>query len=233
MTFAEFCAYMRGFNVVSVLVRVLFACIAGGILGAERGKHGRVAGMRTHILVCVGSALTILIGLFVVSVLHIGQDATRIAAQTISGIGFLGVGTIMVRGKSQVVGLTTAAGLWAAAAIGLSFGAGFYEGGLLGTLIAILVNMLLPKIEYRYKLSRVSYVFYVEIASVYEVQAFVDSLEKNYPIQEVEITKPNSGHSSHVGVNIIVFARQTPLSEEEILSQLSAREETVFAIKTV
>ena len=229
----EFIAYMREFNLVTVFARILLACVAGGILGAERGKHGRVAGMRTHILVCVGSALTILIGLFIVGELGIGQDATRIAAQTISGIGFLGVGTIMVRGKSQVVGLTTAAGLWAAAAIGLSFGAGFYEGGLLGTLVAILVNMLLPKIEYRYKLSRVSYVFYVEIASVYDVQGFVDSLEKNYPIQEVEITKPNSGHSSHVGINIIVFARQTALSEEQILSELAVREETVFAIKTV
>ncbi len=228
-----FIAYMRDFNFVSVLVRILLACLAGGILGVERGRHGRVAGMRTHILVCVGAALTILIGLFVVGELGIGQDATRIAAQTISGIGFLGVGTILVRGKSQVIGLTTAAGLWAAAAIGLSFGAGFYEGGVLGTLIAILVNMLLPKIEYRYKLSRVSYVFYVEIASVYDVQSFVDSLEKNYPVQEVEITKPNSGHSSHVGINIIVFARQTTLSEEQILSELMAREETVFAIKTV
>ena len=229
----EFIAYMREFNTVTVLTRVFLACLAGGILGAERGKHGRVAGMRTHILVCVGAALTILIGLFIVGELGVGQDATRIAAQTISGIGFLGVGTIMVRGKSQVVGLTTAAGLWAASAIGLSFGAGFYEGGLLGTLIAILVNMLLPKIEYRYKLSRVSYVFYVEIASVYDVQTFVDHLEKTYPIQEIEITKPNSGHSSHVGVNIIVFARQTQLSEEEILEGLSALKETVFAIKTV
>ena len=229
----EFIAYMREFNVVTVLARIFLACLAGGILGAERGKHGRVAGMRTHILVCVGAALTILIGLFVVEKLGVGQDATRIAAQTISGIGFLGVGTIMVRGKSQVVGLTTAAGLWAASAIGLSFGAGFYEGGLLGTMVAILVNMLLPKIEYRYKLSRVSYVFYVEIASVYDVQTFVDHLEKTYPIQEVEITKPNSGHSSHVGVNIIVFARQTQLSEEEILEGLSALKETVFAMKTV
>lgn len=229
----EFIAYMREFNTVTVLTRVFLACLAGGILGAERGKHGRVAGMRTHILVCVGAALTILIGLFIVGELGVGQDATRIAAQTISGIGFLGVGTIMVRGKSQVVGLTTAAGLWAASAIGLSFGAGFYEGGLLGTMVAILVNMLLPKIEYRYKLSRVSYVFYVEIASVYDVQTFVDHLEKTYPIQEIEITKPNSGHSSHVGVNIIVFARQTQLSEEEILEGLSALKETVFAIKTV
>ncbi len=228
-----FLAYMQSFNHVTVFIRIMLALIAGGVLGAERGKHGRVAGMRTHIFVCVGSALTILVGLFVVGEFGIGQDPTRIAAQTISGIGFLGVGTIMVRGKSQVIGLTTAAGLWAAAAIGLSFGAGFYEGGLLGTGIVILINMLLPKIEYRYKLSRVSYVFYVEITSVYDVQSFVDSLEKNYPIQEIEITKPNSGHSAHVGINMIVFARQTPLSEEQILAELSAREETVFAIKTV
>jgi putative Mg2+ transporter-C (MgtC) family protein len=225
--------YLQSFNHVTVFIRVFLACVAGFALGVERGKHGRVAGMRTHILVCTGSALTILVGIFVVGTLGVGSDATRIAAQTISGIGFLGVGTIMVRGKSQVIGLTTAAGLWAAAAIGLSFGAGFYEGGVLGTITVLLVNMLLPKLEYRYKLSRVSYVFYVEIASVYDVQKFVDSLEKNYPIQEVEITKPNSGHSSHVGINIIVFARQTTLSEEEILAELSSREETVFAIKTV
>lgn len=228
-----FVAYMQSLNHVTVLIRILLACLAGGILGAERGKHGRVAGMRTHILVCTGSALTILLGLFVVDELGVGQDATRIAAQTISGIGFLGVGTIMVRGKSQVIGLTTAAGLWAAAAIGLCFGAGFYEGGILGSCVVILINILLPKIEYRYKLSRASYVFYVEIASVYDVQSFVDSLEKNYPLQEIEITTPNSGHSAHVGVNLIVFARQTALSEEEILAELSAREETVFAIKTV
>ena len=225
--------YLQSFNHATVFIRVFLACVAGFALGVERGKHGRVAGMRTHILVCTGSALTILVGIFVVGTLGVGSDATRIAAQTISGIGFLGVGTIMVRGKSQVIGLTTAAGLWAAAAIGLSFGAGFYEGGVLGTITVLLVNMLLPKLEYRYKLSRVSYVFYVEIASVYDVQKFVDSLEKNYPIQEVEITKPNSGHSSHVGINIIVFARQTSLSEEEILAELSSREETVFAIKTV
>ena len=225
--------YLQSFNHVTVFIRVFLACVAGFALGVERGKHGRVAGMRTHILVCTGSALTILVGIFVVGTLGVGSDATRIAAQKISGIGFLGVGTIMVRGKSQVIGLTTAAGLWAAAAIGLSFGAGFYEGGVLGTITVLLVNMLLPKLEYRYKLSRVSYVFYVEIASVYDVQKFVDSLEKNYPIQEVEITKPNSGHSSHVGINIIVFARQTSLSEEEILAELSSREETVFAIKTV
>ena len=225
--------YLQSFNYVTVFIRILLACLAGGILGAERGKHGRVAGMRTHILVCTGAALTILIGIFIVDTLGIGQDATRIAAQTISGIGFLGVGTIMVRGKSQVIGLTTAAGLWAATAIGLSFGAGFYEGGLLGTLVALLVNMLLPKLEYRYKLSRVSYVFYVEIASVYAVQGFVEFLEKNYPIQEVEITPPNSGHSSHVGINVIVFAGQTALSEEAILAEFSSREETVFAIKSI
>ena len=99
----EVIEYLQSFNYVTVFIRILLACLAGGILGAERGKHGRVAGMRTHILVCTGAALTILIGIFIVDTLGIGQDATRIAAQTISGIGFLGVGTIMVRGKSKVI----------------------------------------------------------------------------------------------------------------------------------
>ena len=124
----EVIEYLSAFNLVTVLIRTVLAMLAGGIIGLERGKQGRAAGMRTHILVCMGAALTAMIGFYLYDSLAITTDPMRISAQVISGIGFLGVGTIMLKGRFQITGLTTAAGLWATATIGLAFGVGFYAG---------------------------------------------------------------------------------------------------------
>ena len=109
-------------NTVSVAVRVLLAVIVGGCIGSERGRHGRAAGLRTHILVCLGAAMTTMIGVYAMEHIKSTGDPLRVGAQVISGIGFLGVGTIMIRNRSHVTGLTTAAGLWATACIGLGIG---------------------------------------------------------------------------------------------------------------
>ena len=101
--------YLIDFNALSITVRLILALLLGGLIGMERGRHGRAAGMRTHVLVCIGACMTALVGLFMSDV----ADSTRIAAQVISGIGFLGAGTIMIRNQSVITGLTTAAGLWA------------------------------------------------------------------------------------------------------------------------
>ena len=124
----------------SVALRILLALLIGGCIGSERGRHGRAAGLRTHILVCLGSTMTTLIGLYSTNMLGSVGDPMRIGAQVVSGISFLGVGTIMVRNRSHVTGLTTAAGLWATACIGLGVGAGFYWAALLAT-IAVLLMM--------------------------------------------------------------------------------------------
>ena len=137
------------FNLWSVIVRVALAALCGGLVGSERGRHGRAAGMRTHILVCLGAAMASLLGVFVTKELEISSDASRIAAQVISGIGFLGVGTIIVRNRSQVTGLTTAAGLWASACMGLAIGAGFYTGALIGCVLIIATTALFSKLERR------------------------------------------------------------------------------------
>ena len=113
-------AFLKDFNIWTTLIKLTLAVIFGGVIGLERGKQGRAAGMRTYILVCVGATLTTLIGMFVSSELNIANDPLRIGAQVISGIGFLGVGTILVKGRFQITGLTTAAGLWVVAALGLS-----------------------------------------------------------------------------------------------------------------
>ena len=134
--------YLRDFNLVTVTIRLVLAMVFGAVIGLERGKQGRAAGMRTHILVCLGACLATMIGfyvaVFVSKELGTTGDPLRVAAQVVSGIGFLGVGTILIKGRFQITGLTTAAGLWCAAAIGLSLGAGFYEGAIITFILAVL-----------------------------------------------------------------------------------------------
>ena len=135
------------FNPLSVSVRLLLALLMGGIIGMERGRHGRAAGMRTHVLVCIGSCMTALVGMYIPEVLGMQGDVTRIAAQVISGIGFLGAGTIMIRNQSVVTGLTTAAGVWCTATIGIALGYGFYLAAAIATAITIVTATLLTRLE--------------------------------------------------------------------------------------
>jgi len=125
----------------TILVRTILAVICAGAVGYDRNIHGASAGLRTHILVCVGAMIATSAGQF--AALHYSADATRIGAQVVSGIGFLGAGTIMVTKKNHIQGLTTAAGLWAAACIGIALGIGFYEGAVVGAImIYITIHML-------------------------------------------------------------------------------------------
>ncbi|HFI0463398.1 TPA: MgtC/SapB family protein [Streptococcus suis] len=123
----------------TIMFRIILAVIIGGILGVERSMKNHTAGFRTHILVCLGAALVMMTNVFINQ--HYGQvDPARMGAQVISGIGFLGAGTILVTKYNQVKGLTTAAGLWTAACVGLAIGIGFYEGAL-ATGVTILLIM--------------------------------------------------------------------------------------------
>ena len=121
----DFIELLYSFNVTSVSVRLLLALFMGAAIGLERTKHGRSAGMRTHVLVCIGAALSSLIGVFAVQN-GLSGEATRVGAQVISGIGFLGAGLILVQNRSRIIGLTTAAGLWNTAIIGLALGTGHW-----------------------------------------------------------------------------------------------------------
>ena len=145
--FILFYTYLQGFSLVSVVVRLLLSVLCGGVIGYGRERHGRAAGLRTHILVCLGSAIATLIGHYCISVLELSSDPMRIGAQVLSGIGFLGAGTIISRGRFQVTGLTTAAGLWATASIGLAIGIGFYEAAVLGTFFVVLTMSIVTKLD--------------------------------------------------------------------------------------
>ena len=134
----DWISYLRELNMASLLLRLILAMLCGGLLGLERGRKRRPAGSRTYMLVCLGAALTMVLSQYeyvmlttewvdVSTELGIRTDVARFGAQVVNGIGFLGAGTIMITGRQQIKGLTTAAGLWASACMGLSIGAGFYE----------------------------------------------------------------------------------------------------------
>ena len=123
--------FLREFSFLSILLRLLLAMLFGGVIGLERGRKRRAAGFRTYMLVCLGAALTMLLSQYLHRMLNtvwsgaaLTIDVSRISAQVINGIGFLGAGTIIVTGRQQVKGLTTAAGLWASACMGIAIGAG-------------------------------------------------------------------------------------------------------------
>lgn len=128
-----------------ILVRLILTTILGGLIGIEREYHNRPAGLRTHILVSLVSTLIMIVGIDIHE-RNGGTDPTRLAAQVVSGIGFLGAGTI-IRTGSSIKGLTTAATLWANAGIGLAVGAGFYYASVLSVVIVLVTLFLLSKIE--------------------------------------------------------------------------------------
>ncbi|MDD3296257.1 MAG: MgtC/SapB family protein [Candidatus Omnitrophica bacterium] len=135
-------------NILSTTLRLIIAFILGGIIGLEREKKGGGAGFRTHILVCMGSALIMLTSLYVHGVYQ-GQgsiDPARIAAGVVTGIGFLGAGTI-IRSREGVKGLTTAASVWVSSGIGLAIGCGYISGAIIVTLLSYLSLSVLKKVE--------------------------------------------------------------------------------------
>lgn len=139
---------LRDITVLSIFVRLLLSVLCGGLIGVEREFKRRSAGFRTHILICLGAAMTTLTSEFLFLNMHYYLDISRIGAGVVSGIGFIGAGTIIVTRNQRVKGLTTAAGLWTAAIVGLAFGGGFYEGGIAATLLLLLAELVFSRWEY-------------------------------------------------------------------------------------
>ncbi len=137
---------LRDINFFSVLVRMLAAVFCSAVIGLERSIKNRPAGFRTHILVCVGAATASLTGHYLYLVTRLPTDMTRIGAQVITGLGFIGAGTIIVTRRHTVKGLTTAAGLWATGVIGLAVGSGFYEGAVIGTILVLIAELFFTDI---------------------------------------------------------------------------------------
>ena len=146
--FLNMIRFTEGFHMWGAVLRMLVAVICGGLIGIEREHKRRPAGFRTHILICLGASLTTLTSQYIYLQLDMFTDLTRLGAQVIAGIGFIGAGTIIVTKRRQVKGLTTAAGLWASAIVGLAVGAGYFEAALIATSMILLVELVLARFEW-------------------------------------------------------------------------------------
>lgn len=194
--------YLRELNTVSVLLRLGLAMFFGGVIGMERGRKHRAAGFRTHMLVCIGAALTMLLGQYEHAMLKsmwtgisASTDVARFSAQVINGIGFLGAGTVVVTGRQHVTGLTTAAGLWASACTGLAIGAGFYECVILAFFLMLLVVRVLPAIELSIVERSRFMNIYVEFEELDHVGAIINWLKaEKIQIYDAEL---NRGHQEN------------------------------------
>lgn len=177
-------------TLLSVFVRLLLSAIFGGIIGIDGGRKRRAAGLRTHMLVCLGSTLVMITNQYI-TLIYQTSDPARLGAQVISGIGFLGAGTIIVTRHQQVKGLTTAAGLWASACMGLAIGVGFYEAAIMGCLFIICIIVFLNRLDTRVmSRSRVMEV-YVEMKQDSTLSSFLGYVTNHgIHINHIEIIQP-------------------------------------------
>lgn len=187
----DFSTDLSSINDTSILLRLLLAILLGGIIGFERGRAGRPAGLRTHILVCLGSAMAIMTNQFIYQEFGGVGDPTRMASQVISGIGFLGAGTIIVTGRHQVKGLTTAAGLWATACMGLAIGIGFYKAAVLGCFLIAFSTIVLHRLD-NYILSKSKVLdVYLEFHKMATISSILDAMKTlEVHIDSIEMVKP-------------------------------------------
>lgn len=185
---------IREVTYLAIALRILVAILAGGLLGLERGMKNRPAGMRTYMLVSVGSCLIMLTNQYVYQVYGSG-DPVRMGAQVISGIGFLGAGTIVVTRRNQIKGLTTAAGLWTAAGVGLALGIGFYEAAVIGSLAIFTVITLLQRMDNNLHRKSRQLEAYIELSSQITLGDFLrtvrDSGIEIYNIQREQGSEGN------------------------------------------
>ena len=140
---------LRGLEFGPLLFRMALTMFCGAVIGLERSVKNRPAGFRTHILVCLSGAVAAVTGHYLYLVLHLPADITRISGQVITGLGFIGAGTIIVTKKMTIKGLTTAAGLWTTGIIGIAIGSGFYEGGILATALVLIAETSLATLGKR------------------------------------------------------------------------------------
>jgi len=185
--------YFQELNMVTILVRVGLALVLGGLLGLERTRKRRAAGLRTYILVCVSSAIVMMTAQYMLG--RFGNtDPARLGAQVISGIGFLGAGTILVTGVKQIRGLTTAAGLWAAACMGLAIGIGFYSGAIIVCIAIFLVMTVLEWVQTRWvsKMRRIRlYIVFEAIGNIGDFLMLADRLKVR--VSDFETVVPETG----------------------------------------
>lgn len=210
---------LREVTYLAVVLRIAVAFFLGGALGLERGLKQRPAGLRTHMLVCVGACMIMLTNQYIYQVFGTG-DPVRMGAQVVSGIGFLGAGTIMVTRHSQIRGLTTAAGLWATAAVGLATGIGFYEAALMGTVVIVLTLTVLSILDSKMHKKTRCFEVYVELKPDVSLGMFLDDVRgKGIVIEDVQMEASRNPEGGKRCFMMVVITRRR-LGPGELMDQL-------------
>ncbi len=213
--------YLQEFHTGSVVFRLVLAMVLGGILGMERGRKKRPAGFRTYMTVCVGSALVMCTSQYMVGAFDTG-DPARLGAQVISGIGFLGAGTIIVTGRSQVKGLTTAACLWASACIGLAAGIGFYVGAIVCTALIYFGMTVMHRMESSLLSKARVMDFFAEFAAMQDVGRFIQMLrEQGITVSDLQMNRKNRTKDDLVGV-VFTVKISRPIPHDKLIETFSS-----------
>jgi len=200
---------LRNLSISGVLLRLTLAMFFGGMIGLDRERKRRPAGLRTYMLVCIGAALAVVLGQYEATMLATQwadaaaktgakADVARLGAQVINGIGFLGAGTIIVTNRQEVKGLTTAAGLWASACMGLAIGAGFYECVVVGFVLIFLCIRILPYFENKMIEHARNMNLYVEFLSIEDLGKIILRIkELGIQIYDVELSRGSEEKVRH------------------------------------
>lgn len=211
---------LREINWLSIVIRILMAAAIGGVLGLGRERKNRPAGFRTYMLVSVGAALVMMTNQYVFQQFGI-SDMVRMGAQVVSGIGFLGAGTIIITGRNKIRGITTAAGLWTAACCGLAIGIGFYEGAIAGGIVVFLIITVMKRFDEYIRRHSKSVDLYIEFESLNPFRPFMDFVRANgLDIDDLHIQR-NGLDSEHFTSIVVTVESQQKLKQAEILELLS------------
>lgn len=242
-TLIEIAPKLRELSVASVLLRLFLAMLFGGAIGLEREKKKRPAGFRTYMVVCLGATLTMILGQYLLhmtgtqwlssaNAIGVQTDITRFAAQVINGVGFLGAGTILITGRQQIKGLTTAASLWASACMGLVIGATFYECAFLAFFLIVAVMKLLPKVEAILMEKARNMNIYIDFYSLDGINEVIGCLKSlNIQIYDVDIERGKKSQQKYPNAvfSIRLGKKQSHTKVVALLSKL----ECISAIKEI
>lgn len=217
-------AYLSELNTVSIIIRLVLAILLGGIIGMERERKHRPAGFRTYMLVCLGAALTVLVSQYLVKIGYT-TDVSRLGAQVISGVGFLGAGTIIVTSRRQVKGLTTAAGLWASACMGLAIGAGFYGAAIFSCILIRAAFSLLNRLNAFIMSKARNMTVYIEYSSADCLGTIIDKVKDlKVRITDIELSNSQKDNGEKVFGVILSLETQQKIVHTEIITNIATIE---------
>lgn len=209
---------LEGWNSIAIIGRLALAIVTGTVIGIDRGLKRRGAGIKTHSLVCLGSTLVMLTSEYMAMNFDQKADLARLGAQVISGVGFLGVGTILVTEKQRIKGLTTAAGLWTCACVGLAIGIGFVEGAIYTLIFIVVALRLLNRIDIFLQKHAKIFDLYLEMDNGKSVGMFLQEMrKKQIRAEAIETTKtkvPGSFSSIVVTIWVEHYKMRSELIDE-------------------